>query len=365
MVQPLALRGGYVVVDRPAHDRVGEPNHPARLDNPCRDQSDHRRIHVGARESGQSTGVTHLSTVSQDAEGARKRGRRRRQPRHAQQHRIGDATRDDRADILRGGGGRSEPPSRCLVQQLREQERIAASHLHARLDEPRVRRSRQLGGDQRAHGRPRQRRRPQKLRSGIGEQHCRLGGENGVKWPGRQDQRDRQPLKPASDERQRARRRRIAPLQIVDHQHQRRIGRNIGSEPIEAVLPPVARIVLGHAPRRTARRRDGSPREQVRRQRRRTTKPALTLPTVGLHEQALEQLEHHPVREPLLELRRAGPQNPEPETRRPRACLLQQSRLPHPGRTLDHQGHPGALPHSSQRSADALDLLLTLEQAAG
>ena len=91
-------------------------------------------------------------------------------------------------------------------------------------------------------------------------------------------------------------------------------------------------------------------------------RPALTLPAVGLREQALEQLQHHPVREPLLKLRRAGPQNPEPETRRPLTSLLQQSRLPDPGRTLDHKRHPGALPHRPQRSANALDLVLTLEQ---
>jgi len=41
---------------------------------------------------------------------------------------------------------------------------------------------------------------------------------------------------------------------------------------------------------------------------------------------------------------------------------VQQSGLPHPGRTLDHKRHPDALAHRSQRGANVLDLLLTLEQ---
>jgi hypothetical protein len=66
-----------------------------------------------------------------------------------------------------------------------------------------------------------------------------------IERPGREDQRERLPLEPARDERERACRRRVAPLQVVDHQRKRRIDREVRCEPVQAVLPRVAGIPGG------------------------------------------------------------------------------------------------------------------------
>ena len=50
------------------------------------------------------------------------------------------------------------------------------------------------------------------------------------------------------------------------------------------------------------------------------------------------------------------------ELRRLRARLLEQPRLPDPGGALDDQRPAGPLPDGAQRGADALDLVLALEQ---
>ena len=85
-------------------------------------------------------------------------------------------------------------------------------------------------------------------------------------------------------------------------------------------------------------------------------------PAVGLQQWALEELAHDPEREPLLELRRPRREDPEAEVRRPGARLLEQPRLPHPRGTLDDQGCPGSLAGGAQRGANALELVLALEQ---
>jgi hypothetical protein len=44
-------------------------------------------------------------------------------------------------------------------------------------------------------------------------------GVRGIEWPGREHERDRLRLQAAGDERERPRRRPIAPPQIVEHEH--------------------------------------------------------------------------------------------------------------------------------------------------
>ena len=163
----------------------------------------------------------------------------------------------------------------------------------------------------------------QQLRSGIGNERRRLGCQRGIKRPGGEDERERLPLEPARDKRERARRRRVAPLQIVDHERERRIGGEVGGEPVQAVLPRVAGIAGGWAWRRRPGGR-GRSGEHVRGQRRRSRQPAVALAGVGLQQWALEELAHDPEREPLLELRRPRGKDAEAEVRRPRACLLEQ-----------------------------------------
>ena len=225
------------------------------------DQRRHRRLQLGAGESGQSRRVADLRAVAEHAERAGERGGRRRQPRQAEQHRVGDAARDDRADLGSGGRGGGEAASRRLVEQLADEERVAARHLEARADEPIVRLARTAG--RRPARRPPPRvsgDRTQQLGGGIADERRRLGRQRGIERPGREDQRERLPLEPARDERERARRRRVAPLQIVDDEHERRIGGEVRGEPVQAVLPRVAGIARG----RTGRRRLATPRRALR-----------------------------------------------------------------------------------------------------
>ena len=84
----------------------------------------------------------------------------------------------------------------------------------------------------------------QQLGGGIGQQRRRLGRQRRIERARREDQRQRLALEPARDERERPRRWRVAPLQVVDEQHQRRVGARIRREPVQAVLPRVAGIAL-------------------------------------------------------------------------------------------------------------------------
>ena len=218
------------------------------------------------------------------------------------------------------------------------------------------------GGHQCADGRLRQGRRAQQFRGGIANERRRLGRQRRIERPGGEDERERLPLQPARDERERARRGRVAPLQVVDHEREWRIGGEVGGEPVQAVLPRVAGIAGGWTWRRCPGGRRGRAGEHVRGQRRRSRQPAVALAGVGLQQWALEELADDPEREPLLELRRPRGEDAETEVRRPRACLLEQPRLPHPRGALDDEGFPGSLARGAQRGADALDLVLALEQ---
>jgi hypothetical protein len=324
VMQPLPFGGRQLGVDRGAQDGVGEADRAAGFHDARGYQCPHRRLHFDAAESRQPRGVAHLRAVAERAERAGEPGGCRRQPRETQQHRIGDAAWDHRADIVRGGRGGRDTSSRRLVEELADEERVAARHLEARADEPIVGLVGQPGRDQCGDGRLRQGRRAQQLRGGIANERRGLGRQRRIERPSGQDERERLPLQPARDERQRARRGRVAPLQVVDHQHERRIGGEVGGEPVEAVLPRVAGIAGGWAWWRrpgVRRRRSG---EHVRGQRRRSRQPAVALVAVGLEQWALEELLHDPEREPLLELRRPRRKDAEAEVRRRYAGLLEQ-----------------------------------------
>ena len=120
----------------------------------------------------------------------------------------------------------------------------------------------------------------QQLNGRIAHQRRRLGCERSVERPGREHQPERLSFEPAGDERQRACRRRIAPLQIIDHQQQRRVGGEIRRQPVQAVLPRVTRIARRHGRRRplgcTAQRAG----EHVTDQRGRPRQPPGTLARV-------------------------------------------------------------------------------------
>ena len=132
VVQSLPFGGRQVAVDRRAQDRVGEADGAGGFHDARGHQRRHRRLQVGAAESGQPRGVAHLRAVAERAERAGERGGSRRQPRQAEQHRVGDAAGHDRAEIVRGGRGGIDAASRRLVEQLADEEGVAARHVAAR-----------------------------------------------------------------------------------------------------------------------------------------------------------------------------------------------------------------------------------------
>src|SRR5215207_5706168 len=102
--------------------------------------------------------------------------------------------------------------------------------------------------------------------------------------------------------------------------------------------------------------------EHVRGQRRRSLQPTVALASVGLQQWALEELSHDPERKPLLELRGPRRKDAKAEVRRAHTGLLEEPRLPHARGTLNDQDSPRSLADGAQRSADALELVLALEQ---
>jgi hypothetical protein len=288
VVQPVAFGGRQVIVDRRAQNRMREADRAARFHDAGGDQRRGRRLQVGAVQARQLGGVADLRAVAEHAERASERCRRRRQPRQAEQNRVGHAPRDDRADVGRSRRSRFKAASRRLGQQLADEKRIPARHLDARADKPIIRLAGQPRGDQRGHGRPRQRRWAQQLDGPIGNERGRLGGQRKIERASREDQPERLPLEPASDEPERPRRRCIAPLQIVDHEHQRRIRREIRREPVQAVLPRVAGIAGSWTRRRHTGGRCRRRGKHFRCQSRRSSQPAITLVDVSLEDRSLE-----------------------------------------------------------------------------
>ena len=147
---------------------------------------------------------------------------------------------------------------------------------------------------------------------------------------------------------ERARRRRVAPLQVVDHEHERRVSREVRGEPVQAVLPRVAGIA-GRCPDRPRASRSAA--GAVSTSAASAAAPAnqrSRSPLSASSSRALEQLAHDPERESLFELRRPRAQDATPSSDARCACLLEQSRLAHPRGALDDQDAPGSLSHGAQ-----------------
>ena len=89
----------------------------------------------------------------------------------------------------------------------------------------------------------------------------------------------------------------------------------------------------------------------------------VALAGVGLQQRALEELAHDPEREPLLELRRPRARGPAKPRSDARARASSSSRdFPIPAAPSMTRAPPASLSRGAQRGADALDLVLALEQ---
>ena len=168
VVETLALGWRKVLVDRRAEDRVSEANSATGFDDAGGDQLRHRGPHFGVGESGEPGGVANLRAIAEHTERASELGRRGPQSGQPEQHCVGDAPRDERANIAGRGRARAETVGRRLLEHLTDEERIAARDLGSCPDKPIIGFPWQRNGDHGLDCLPRQGRQRKQLRDGIG-----------------------------------------------------------------------------------------------------------------------------------------------------------------------------------------------------
>ncbi len=153
-----------------------------------------------------------------------------------------------------------------LADELVEQERVAAAGAVAGGGEGRVGLLPAALADERGGGRLAQRRRPHEERLATVAQllqRRRVGGRGvGLRRAGGDDQRQRQPVEPGGEEAGEAQRRRVGPVGVVEQQHERPLGGEVGDQPVERVEHRERRVGRGlrrwapPRPRRSGRGRD-------------------------------------------------------------------------------------------------------------
>ena len=263
-----------------------------------------------------------------------------------------DPARDGGAD---GFGLVGAAVERCRAQQFREQQRVPARGLEARLHERRFgvelglheRGDARLGERLRAVQTRHRRRRESVQQRLLG---ARLGG------PRADREQHRQVLHPARQRVQEAQARRVRPVRVVDHDQQRLLGRQVRREPVEPVQRRV-RGVLAVLRVRGAEHRLGEPRgagEQPR---------AAFL--VGRVQLDVEQLAHDPEREVALQRPARGREHLEALLGPLRAQDPQQRRLAVARGRLQQRDRPGRGAGGLQLGREALELSPALEQRVG
>ena len=309
-MQPLAFGGRQVAVDRGAQDRGAEADRAARIPRSRRRPAQPsppppRRPSVPASRAASPIWAPSPSTLSARASVAAAGASRAKRSSTALATPRGTIVPTSAAAAVVG----SRPRAAASLEQLAEQEtdcRPSPRDTRARTDR-RARRT--AGGDQLAT--------PPRV-SGDGRSSSVAGSPTSVaasgvsagsERPSGENQPKRLAIESARDERQRARRRRVAPLQVVDHQHERRIGGQIRRQPVQAVLPRVAGVAGGGPDNGRPRRRAGH--ADVSTSAASAAAPASQRsrsPGIGVDERTLEQLARDTERETLLELRRARAQ---------------------------------------------------------
>ena len=168
----------------------------------------------------------------------------------------------------------------------------------------------------------------------------------------RRGQHGRDPLDPALEVGDEAHRCPIAPMQVVEREQQRSIGRDIGRQPEQAVQDPVGDVdhrlaVVGRG-------------EHTARWCRRPLQPPVALLAIG--EERLEELPHDAERELPLEVAPPCRQHPVAAGGRPLPGVGEQLALPDPRRALD-EGERGFAGQSAFKERDErLELVVPLQQ---
>jgi hypothetical protein len=194
-------------------------------------------------QPGQRGDLRQGGAVAQDGDRSGDAGRRRGHPAQPHQHQAGDRAGADRGHDVGVRRVRRYPLGLQRPQQLAQQQGVAGGGAMAGGDEGRVGVGLQPVPDERGDAAGRQRFRPhqdgRRVVGQLGQEHlvlgrlaCTAGGHH-----------DHRQLLDAPDEvGQEPQRAAVAPLQVVDGDQQRRAGREVHREPVQAVQGRVAGV---------------------------------------------------------------------------------------------------------------------------
>ena len=357
-MQQRALAGRELAVDRVAHERVDEAQRRVGPQDLRAGQLARRGRDGLLLESGERRHGGHLGVLAQHADRARDRDGVAREAAEADEHRARRGAGPDRAHDRGVGGDGLDALGLERSQELAEQQRVAAGRGVAGVAERGLGRLAEPLAHQRlgAHAAQRAGLDGPRVRvvGDLGEQRrvgARLAAAHGHR------QQDRQPFEPSREVGEEAQRRPVAPVEVVDGEQQRLLGREVRGEPEEPVERGERRHAAAVGPRReVGRAEDGGRRcgragERLRAARR-------------IGHGRLEQLAHDAEAELALELRRAGGQH-EQLVARTGAQVGEQARLADPGRAADHEQPPAPRRRVGDRGVERRDLGLALDQRHG
>ena len=229
-VRCLALGPREVVIDGVADERVHERQRLA-LEQVGRGQCVRRGDDVV--HAGQRGDVGGRRAVAQHRDGPGHLQRVTRQPGEAGDDRLGDGAGADLVHARDAVGVRCDLLVAQEADELARQQRVAARRLLARGREGRVRLAEETGDQpacrlraQRGGGEVDGRR----VRGQLGQQRA-----GGLRGPLGRDDEHRQAIEPLAQIGQEAQRGVVAPLDVVDREHERLLGRGVGHEPVQGV----------------------------------------------------------------------------------------------------------------------------------
>jgi hypothetical protein len=349
LVRQRALRARHRPVDRVADQRVHEPD---RLLVP----QDLRPGEVGeGGRGGDLVEVGHLGDrgqvrpLAEHRDRTGDRGRLGRQPAQPGQHHAGDRPGAAGHHPVGVRGVRSDPVGLQRPQQLAEQQRVARGRRVAGGEE-------QLGGfaepaaDQLGGALPGQRAGPDhrggRVEQDLGEQVVVLVPLAGTQCG---EQQQRQPVQPAGQVDDEPQRGGVAPLQVVDGQHQRPLGGEPGGQPVEPVQHrerALGRLVQHVEHPAGAGRRPGQQ----------------PLPPLRVDQHRLEQLPDGAEPEGPFELAAPGTEHGQVLLGGQPAGLGQQPGLADARRPLDEQQLRGAGGEVGDRVPDDVQLVVAVDQ---
>ena len=328
LVLQLALAERQLLVHGVAHERVHEADRQVRPQDLGARKRARGVGHARLVEAGERRDDRERGALGQDGDRAGDRDRVLGQPREPHDHSARDRSRADLEHHLGVGGVRPHAVGLERGQELAQEERVAARGAVAGGAERVVGLGAEPLADELADrlgaegGGPDGDRR--RLVGDLGEQR-RVGARLAAAHGGRHE--DRLALEAPRQVGEEAQRGAVAPVQVVDGQHERLLGGQVERHPVEPVQRGERHVAIGGRLRCA---------EDRGRRRRRAGQRALGARPVGDH--GLEQLPHDAERELALELRPAARQHQRAVPGGPSPGVGEQRALADPGRTLDQHG---------------------------